>query len=60
MIFIWSQKIQVGNILIVGEQRRASDLIDKLILNERELEGAAVYQQPTRNVGILKMDFAWA
>lgn len=35
-------------------------MIAKLILNERELKGAAVYQQPTRSMGILKMAFAWA
>lgn len=43
MVFIRSQTIQVGNVVIVGEQRRASNLINKLTLSERELKGAAVY-----------------
>lgn len=37
MIFIWSQTIEVGKTVIVGEQRKASNLIDKIILNETEL-----------------------
>lgn len=60
MIFIWSQTIEVGKTVIVGEQRKASNLIDKIILNETELKGAAEYQQPTRSMGILEMAFAWA
>lgn len=60
MVFIRSQTIQVSNVVIVGEQRRASNLIKKLTLSERELKGAAVYQQTTRSTGILKMALAWA
>lgn len=45
MVFIRSQTIQVGNVVIVGEQRRASNLINKLTLSERELKGAANYQE---------------
>ena len=34
--------MEVGNIVVIGEQRRADKLIYKLILNERNLKGAAV------------------
>lgn len=34
--------MRVGNIVMVGEQRRANKLIYKLILSERDLRGAAL------------------